>query len=111
MKYTKDPRTVIGIYQEMLQRANECRANMNAPRDKKFGEDQYSKEAWELAQRELYYFVAQLENTEEVNPTKIQLHTVLIGGMPIGEIVERDGRKWKVVSNDKDIITTAELVV
>ena len=56
----------------------------------------------------LYQVCADLENTEEINPTKIVMHGA--SGMKLGEIVERDGRKWKVVDNNSVTIITAEIV-
>lgn len=72
--------------------------------------DEANREVCASLASELYAVCALLENTEEINPTYMELDTLFVGGMPIGEIIEREGRKWKVVDNNKTIKTRCELV-
>lgn len=76
----------------------------------KNAKDAHLKDIYAALATEMFTVAANLEFTEEINPTKITLHTSFVGGMPIGEIVARDGQKWKVIDNYSTIITTAELV-
>lgn len=43
-------------------------------------------------------------------PETIELNTLMIGGSPIGSIIERGGRKYEVTDNSSAIVTTAKLL-
>lgn len=64
------------------------------------------------ALRMAFYQVAgKLEETEEVNPTKIEIDFYSKRDLPaIGEIIERDGFKWKAIDNNVRNVATFEKV-
>lgn len=99
---------VLQVYQMVMQQAKSWRDRAKALQAE--GKKGTDVDLYHALASELYAVAANLEATEEVNPTFIELHTQLTGGIPLGKIIERDGRKWKVVDNKSDILTRAELV-
>ncbi len=96
-------RTVLEVYKEVLSEAQGQRTfseNLNN------GEKE--RDLALACARELYWVAKELENTHEVNPAYIELHPQ--DGIPLGEIVERDGIKYKVVDNWRTVITRAEKI-
>lgn len=97
--------SVSEIYSSIIVRANAYRDEAKELDLKTYRED--AKVINAIAD-ELFVVASALENTEEINPTRITLYTV--DGMDLGKTIERDGRKWEVVDNNKVIITTASIV-
>ncbi len=59
---------IIEVYSEMLQRANKCREWEKAQGCRENNED--AAEFYGALAAELFYWVAELEKTEEINPKK-----------------------------------------
>ena len=48
------------------------------------------------------------DETNNMKKETIEIHT--FSGMTIGMEIERGGKKWKVIDNNRVVITTLELV-
>lgn len=86
--------SVLKVYEAVMKQAMFYRNEAHNART-----EEYRGIANDLAQA--YYSVgANLESTEEVNPTFLEVDYYSRQDLPaIGTIIERDGRSWRVTDN------------
>ncbi len=99
-------KSVMDVYRAVLAQANSWReASKEETRDKD------NREVCKALATELFTVASHLELTEEVNPTKLETHYYSNKDFPaLGDLFEKNGRKWKVIDNSVLNVSTAELV-
>lgn len=98
--------SVMEVYQVASREAREQREYA-----KKLQSDDEQKTLINEGANAMYEILAALENTEEINPTRTTIDFYSERDLPaIGEIIERNGSKWKVVDNAVRNVSTLEKV-